>query len=186
MSGGIQDVRAEEITAINSQSAVRIKTAPGRGAYVKDIYVRTITMKTMKYVFWMTGSYNSHPDNGSDPRALPLIENINYRDWVAENVTQTARLEGIEGDPFKGICISNVTVELSDDPKKLQWNCTNIVGVSSNVIPKPCDLLPEKKSVDCPYPDDKLPIDDVQLKTCSFKGTHYWGKHNFSWMNFPN
>lgn len=173
MSGGIQDVRAEEITAINSQSAVRIKTAPGRGAYVKDIYVRTITMKTMKYVFWMTGSYNSHPDNGSDPRALPLIENINYRDWVAENVTQTARLEGIEGDPFKGICISNVTVELSDNPKKLQWNCTNIVGVSSNVIPKPCDLLPEKKSVDCPYPDDKLPIDDVQLKTCSFKGTHY-------------
>nr|ACL54166.1 unknown [Zea mays] len=35
MSGGIQDVRAEDITAINTESAVRIKTAVGRGAYVR-------------------------------------------------------------------------------------------------------------------------------------------------------
>jgi hypothetical protein len=26
--------------------------------------------------------------------------------------------------------------------KKLQWNCTDIEGVTSNVVPKPCELLP--------------------------------------------
>ncbi|KAJ4827197.1 hypothetical protein Tsubulata_016782 [Turnera subulata] len=36
MSGGIQDVRAEDITAINSESGIRIKTAVGRGRYVKE------------------------------------------------------------------------------------------------------------------------------------------------------
>ncbi|VVA11174.1 Hypothetical predicted protein, partial [Prunus dulcis] len=109
MSGGIRDVRAEDITALSTQSSVRIKTAQGRGGYVKDIFVRRMTLKTMKYVFWMTGSYGSHPDPGFDPKALPLIQNINYKQVEAENVTYSARLEGIPNDPFKGICISNLS-----------------------------------------------------------------------------
>ncbi|XP_030532904.2 probable polygalacturonase [Rhodamnia argentea] len=168
MSGGIQDVRAEDIMAINTQSGVRIKTAPGRGAYVKDIFAKGMTMKTMKYVFWMTGAYNSHPDPGYDPKALPVIQGINYRDIMASNVTYSARLEGIKGDPFTGICISNVHIELSEERKKLQWNCTDIAGATHNVTPVACHLLPEKEpAIDCPFPTDRLPIEDVQLKTCS-------------------
>ncbi|KAK3447145.1 hypothetical protein EUGRSUZ_A02742 [Eucalyptus grandis] len=167
MSGGIQDVRAETIVAINTQSGVRIKTAPGRGGYVKDIFVKGMIMKTMKYAFWMTGSYNSHPDTGYDPKALPVIQGINYRDMVAENVTYSAKLDGIKGDPFTGICISNVQIELSKNPKKLQWNCTDIEGVTSNVTPVACDLLPKKEpAIDCPFPTEKLPIEDVLFKMC--------------------
>ncbi|KAM1126837.1 hypothetical protein ACFX2B_041462 [Malus domestica] len=168
MSGGIRNVRAEDITAIDTQSSVRIKTAVGRGAYVKDIYVRRMTLKTMKYVFWMTGSYGSHPDPSFDPKALPEITNINYKQVVAENVTYSARLDGVPNDPFKGICISNVTITLTEKPKKLQWNCTNVEGITSNVTPKACDLLPEKKEVvDCAFPEDRLAIEDVELVTCS-------------------
>ncbi|XWS61225.1 hypothetical protein CRYUN_Cryun07bG0107500 [Craigia yunnanensis] len=169
MSGGIQDVRAEDITAINTQSGVRIKTAVGRGAYVKDIYVRRMTMNTIKYVFWMTGSYGSHPDPGFDPNAFPIIQGINYKDIVADNVTYSARLEGIEKDPFTDICISNVNIELTTKPKELQWNCTDVQGVTNRVIPDPCNLLPEKE-IDCPFPEDRLPIEDVKLKTCSVSG----------------
>lgn len=167
MSGGIKDVRAEDITAINTQSGVRIKTAVGRGAYVKEIYVRRMTMKTMKYVFWMTGDYGSHPDPGFDPKALPTVTGINYRDMVADNVTQSAKLDGIRNDPFTGICISNVTIKLTEKPKELQWNCTNIQGITSRVTPQACELLPKKEPTDCFFPDDKLPIDDVRLNTCS-------------------
>jgi len=168
MSGGIQDVRAEDITALNMQAGVRIKTAIGRGAYVKDIYVRRLTLKTAKYVFWMMGNYDKHPDNGLfDPKAIPEIHGINYRDVVAENVTYSARLIGISNDPFTGICISNATFTLTAKPKELQWNCTNIAGVTSNVTPKPCSLLPEIKGVNCHFPEDKLPIEHVQLKICS-------------------
>lgn len=167
MSGGIQDVRAEDITAINTQSAVRVKTAVGRGGYVKDIFVKGMTLNTMKYVFWMTGAYGSHPDPGFDPKALPTIAGINYRDVTAENVTYPGSLSGISGDPFKGICISNAQMTLIKKPKKVIWNCTDIEGVTSNVTPKACDLLPEKEKFDCPFPSDKLPIDNVQLKTCS-------------------
>ncbi|GAV76122.1 Glyco_hydro_28 domain-containing protein [Cephalotus follicularis] len=169
MSGGIEDVRAEDILAINSESGVRIKTAAGRGGYVKDIYVQGMTMKTMKWVFWMTGNYGDHPDNNYDPNALPVIKNINYRDMIAENVTMAARLEGIAGDPFTEICISNVTIGLSKKPQKLQWNCTDVAGISSDVTPTPCALLPDQgpEKTACNFPEEGLPIDDVKVQICS-------------------
>ena len=167
MSGGIQDLRAEDITAINSESGVRIKSAPGRGGYVKDIYVRRMTLYTMKYVFWMTGAYGDHPDEGYDPKALPEVKNINFRDINAENVTMAADLSGIKDDPYTGICISDAVINLSPKPKKVQWNCTDVSGITSNVGPPPCDLLPEKVlESGCDFPTDVLPIDKVQLQTC--------------------
>ncbi|KAF9589460.1 hypothetical protein IFM89_023875 [Coptis chinensis] len=38
MSGGVQDIRIEDTVVINTQSGIRIKTAIGRGGYVKDIF----------------------------------------------------------------------------------------------------------------------------------------------------
>ncbi|KAK7838389.1 putative polygalacturonase [Quercus suber] len=167
MSGGIQDVRAEDITAIDTESAVRVKTAVGRGGYVKDIYVRRMTLKNMKYAFWMAGNYKQHPDPNFDLKAIPEINGINYRDVVATNVTFAGRLDGITGDPFTGICISNVTMTMNLKENELPWNCTDIAGVTSKVTPKPCASLYEKQGVNCAFPTDKLPIEDVQLKTCS-------------------
>ncbi|KAM7268931.1 hypothetical protein ACFE04_011097 [Oxalis oulophora] len=165
MSGGIQNVRAEDITAINTQAGIRIKTAVGRGAYVKDIYAKRFTMKTMDYVFRVSGDYGDHPGNKFDPKAMPEVSNINFSDMVADNVTISGKMVGIDGNKFTGICISNVTINLSAKPKELQWNCTNIDGVTSKVTPKACDLLPEKEIV-CPYPTDKLPLESLELKTC--------------------
>lgn len=174
MSGGIEDVRAKDILAIDSESGVRIKTAVGRGGYVKDIYVKGMTMKTMKWAFWMTGNYGSHPDNKYDPNARPAIENINYRDMVAENVTMAGKLEGISGDPFTGICISNVTIELAPKPKKkmLDWNCTDISGISSGVVPRPCNLLPDQgpgNEAKCSFPTESLAIENVKVQMCAYK-----------------
>lgn len=171
MSGGIEDVRAEDITAINTESGVRIKTAVGRGGYVKDVYVKGMTMHTMKWVFWMTGNYGSHADNHYDPNALPVIQGINYRDMVAENVSMAARLEGISGDPFTGICISNVTIGLAKKAKKVPWTCADIEGVVSGVVPQPCGLLPDQgpeKVGMCTFPTENLAIDNVEIKKCSF------------------
>ncbi|KAL4592528.1 hypothetical protein LXL04_005526 [Taraxacum kok-saghyz] len=172
MSGGIQDVRAEDILAIDSESAVRIKTAVGRGGYVKDIYVKRFTMRTMKWVFWMTGNYKEHADDKWDRSAIPIIQNINYRDMVAENVTMAGRLEGISGDPFTGICISNVTIGMANAPKKYIWNCTNVDGISSGVTPQPCSALPVQGGKTCDYPPHKLPIEFVRLHSCFYRANY--------------
>ncbi|KAJ8900533.1 hypothetical protein K2173_025310 [Erythroxylum novogranatense] len=172
MSGGIEDVRAEDITAIHTESGVRIKTAVGRGGYVKDIYVRRMSMHTMKWAFWMTGNYGSHADKNYDPNALPVIQGINYRDMVAENVSIAARLEGISGDPFKEICISNVTIGMAAKAKKVPWTCTDVEGITSVVSPRACDLLPDQgpaKITACDFPTEDLPIESVKLQKCSYR-----------------
>ena len=176
ISGGIQNVRIEDLTGIFTESAIRIKTAPGRGAYVKDIFVRRVTLSTVpQYIFWISGAYKSHPDEGYDPNALTEINNINFRDVVAENVTRTTKFEGFPGHPFTGICISNTTIKTVVDSKKLQWNCTDVSGTVNKVAmlqyqsSNTCSVLTEKP-IDCAFPEDKLPIETVQLNTCSTKG----------------
>ncbi|XP_052207898.1 probable polygalacturonase [Diospyros lotus] len=127
MSGAIEDVRVQDISAINSQSGIRITTAVGTGAFVKSIHARRMAMHTMKYVFWMSGNYTSRPDSDYGPKALPVIQAINYRDMTAENVAIAADLRGIEGDAFTGICISNVSIiGISSSSKTMPWNCSNI------------------------------------------------------------
>ncbi|KAL1830042.1 hypothetical protein ACET3Z_008454 [Daucus carota] len=167
MSGGIEDVRVEDITAINTESAVRIKTAPGRGAYVKDIYVRGMTLNTMNWVFWITGNYGQHPDNKTDLNAIPVVENINYQNVVAKNVTIAARLDGIPGHQFKGICISNVSIEMAPSATPPIWNCTDeVAGMTTSVTPPPCPQLAAQGPPACKFVTDKLPIENVKLKMC--------------------
>ncbi|XP_051128176.1 probable polygalacturonase isoform X2 [Andrographis paniculata] len=179
MSGGIQDVRAQDITALNTESGVRIKTGVGRGGYVKDIYVKGMNLHTMKWVFWITGNYGSHADNHYDPNALPEIKGINYRDIMAENVSMAARLEGISGDPFTGICISNATIGMARKAKKYPWSCSEVEGISSGVVPTPCGLLAsqgeETQPTMCDLPSDTppTPIDSIQLQKCSYRTMNY-------------
>jgi hypothetical protein len=167
MSGGIRDVRAEDNTAINTESAVRVKSGVGRGGFVKDIFVRRLSLHTMKWVFWMTGNYGQHPDNSSNPSALPEVTDINYSDVFAENVTMAGRMEGIPNDPYTGICISNVTAKLAPDAKKLQWNCTDVKGVTSDVSPQPCPEL-GARGKPCAFPEGELAIGPAELPRCSY------------------
>ncbi|TVU48558.1 hypothetical protein EJB05_08199 [Eragrostis curvula] len=167
MSGGIRDVRAEDNTAINTESAVRVKSGVGRGGFVKDIFVRGLSLHTMKWVFWMTGNYGQHPDNSSNPSAMPEVTGINYSDVFAENVTMAGRMEGIPDDPYTGICISNVTAKLAPHAKKVQWDCTNVKGVTSDVSPEPCPEL-EGEGKPCAFPEDELAIGPAELPKCSY------------------
>ncbi|XP_019176202.1 PREDICTED: probable polygalacturonase [Ipomoea nil] len=142
MSGGIEDVRASDITALDTESGVRIKTALGRGGYVKNIYVKGLRAHTMKLLFQMTGKYGSHADKNFDPKAIPVVAGINFRDVVADNVTTAGTMEGIPGHPFTGICMANVTIGMAKNGKKQPpWVCANIQGVASGVVPPPCNLL---------------------------------------------
>ncbi|KAL9163255.1 hypothetical protein ABFS82_06G028800 [Erythranthe guttata] len=167
MSGGIQDVRADGVHAVNCKAAVRIETAPGRGGYVKEVYFRNVTLDAVKYAFWLTASNGPHPDEGFDRKALPEVKNITLMNVVGKNVSMVGNLAGIAGDPFIGICISNVTVEMAAE-KKLPWNCSDVSGISSGVSPKACDLLPEKRE-ECFYPPiwQMMQIDWIHFKTCS-------------------
>jgi len=176
MSGGIQDVRAEDIQAIDSEAGIRIKSAPGRGGFVRDIFVNRMTMVNMKWAFTMTGSYGSrpHPDDKYDPNALPVVERISYSNIVATNVSVAGKLEGIAKAPYKDICLSNVTITMAKS-KNDPWNCTYIQGFSNAVYPQPCSLLEERPAAGdalCPSPQELNTTEENSLQHCTYSSSH--------------
>ncbi|OVA16627.1 Glycoside hydrolase [Macleaya cordata] len=150
MSGGVSEVHAESLRFFNSNNGIRIKTAPGRGGYVRNIYISDLTMTDVKIAIRFTGQYGEHPDEFYDPKALPVIDKISIKDVTGENIRLAGLLEGIEGDNFLNICLSNITLSVTKDPP---WNCSYIQGYSNLVSPKICELLSEgiypEHSSDC-------------------------------------
>ncbi|EMS46495.1 hypothetical protein TRIUR3_34303 [Triticum urartu] len=107
----------------------------------------------MKRVFWMTGDYKSHPDDGYNKTAVPVVENISYQDVV--------------GAPFKGICMANVTTEMTKE-RKVSWNCADVEGVSAGVTPAPCAPLQGTHAGSCPFPTNTLAVDQIAVQQCSY------------------
>lgn len=141
MSGGVSNVHAQDIRFYDSYTAIRIKTSPGRGGYVRNIYVSNMTLTNVDIAIRFTGLYGDHPDDGYDPNALPVIEKITIEDVKGENVKKAGLIEGIEGDSFVDICLSNINLNVSSN---YPWNCSNVRGYSDTVLPEPCEPLTER------------------------------------------
>ncbi|KAL6968728.1 hypothetical protein U1Q18_034521 [Sarracenia purpurea var. burkii] len=143
MSGGISEVHAENLQFFNSNVGIRIKTSPGRGGYVRNIYVSDVIMDDVNIAVEFTGYYGEHPDDFYNPLALPIIEKITIKDVIGENVKVAGVLAGIDGDSFLSICLSNISLSIAANLSDSPWNCSHIQGYSDFVSPKTCMPLQE-------------------------------------------
>ncbi|XP_058100529.1 probable polygalacturonase isoform X2 [Magnolia sinica] len=156
MSGGISEVHVEGIQLFNSKNGIRVKTSPGRGGYIRNVYISDVTMTDVEVAIKFTGQYGQHPDDNYDPNALPIIKRITFKDITGKNIRFAGKLQGIEGDSFHNICLSNITLDVISDPP---WNCSYIRGYSRLVSPKSCEPLRKrlpKDSLAC-YSSSPLP-----------------------------
>lgn len=138
MSGGISEVQAEGIHVFNSLHGIRLRTSPGRGGYVRNIYISDVTMTDVKIAIKITGQYGEHPDDKYDEDALPIINSITIKDVVGVNIGIAGLLEGIRGDNFSTICLSNIFLNVTADTP---WQCSYIQGYSNLVSPESCEPL---------------------------------------------
>lgn len=141
MSGGVSDVRAENMQFFNSHTGIRIKTSPGRGGYVRNIYVSNLTLADVEIALRFTSQYGEHPDQSYDPMALPIIERITMKSVIGENIKFAGILEGLEGDNFVNICLANISLNVTSESP---WNCSYIQGYSDLVSPETCYSLRER------------------------------------------
>ncbi|XP_010241442.1 PREDICTED: probable polygalacturonase isoform X2 [Nelumbo nucifera] len=141
MSGGVSEVHAEGLQFFNSKTGIRIKTAPGRGGYVRNIYVSDVKLTDVKMAIRFTGQYGEHPDEFYDPNALPIINNVTFKDIRGDNISIAGLLEGVEGESFQNICLSNITLNVTSTSP---WKCSFIKGYSDLVYPETCEPLRER------------------------------------------
>ncbi|KAK6785788.1 hypothetical protein RDI58_014313 [Solanum bulbocastanum] len=140
MSGGISNVLVEHVYLHDSLLGIELKTARGRGGYIKDILVTDVVMANVQVGIEATGHCDSHPDEKFDPSALPVVSGITFEDIVGTNVSIAGNFTGLSESPFTSICLSNITFSISSNPFT-PWLCSDISGSSQNVSPEPCPEL---------------------------------------------
>ncbi|KAJ6289175.1 hypothetical protein OIU76_025057 [Salix suchowensis] len=139
MSGGIFNITIEDLHVWDSAAGVRIKTDNGRGGYIANITVINVTMERVKVPIRFSRGSNDHPDEGWDPKAVPVVKGISIRNVLSFNSTKAPVLEGIEDAPFGGICMKNVS--LRGVASSLSWHCEFVSGFTDEVFPTPCPQL---------------------------------------------
>ncbi|KDP27854.1 hypothetical protein JCGZ_18934 [Jatropha curcas] len=139
MSGGISNVHVEKVHLYNSFSGIEFRTTKGRGGYIKRIFISDIELENINLAFGAFGDHGLHPDDKFDPNALPVIDQITFRDVTGTNITTAGNFTGIQESPFTSICLFNVSLTVSASSNS--WVCSNIVGFSESVFPEPCPQL---------------------------------------------
>ncbi|XP_042055459.1 probable polygalacturonase [Salvia splendens] len=141
MSGGVSNITIENIYIWKSRRAVRIKTAPGRGGYVRGITYRNLTFDTCRVGIVIKTDYNEHPDMGYDPKAFPVLEDISYTSIHGESVRVPVRIQGTAEIPVKNIFFRDMSVGVAKK-KKHVFQCAYVEGcVVGTIFPAPCENL---------------------------------------------
>ncbi|CAD5324726.1 unnamed protein product [Arabidopsis thaliana] len=141
MSGGVSNITVENILIWSSRRGVRIKTAPGRGGYVRDITFRNVTLDELRVGIVIKTDYNEHPDGGFNPQAFPILENINYTGIYGQGVRVPVRIQGSKEIPVKNVTFRDMSVGITYKKKHI-FQCAYVEGrVIGTIFPAPCDNL---------------------------------------------
>ncbi|XVE53952.1 hypothetical protein DITRI_Ditri03aG0043500 [Diplodiscus trichospermus] len=141
MSGGVYNVTVENLLVWSSRRAVRIKTAAGRGGYVRHITYRNLTFDNARVGIVIKTDYNEHPDDNYDRKALPILEDISFTGIHGQEVRVPVRIHGSEDIPVRNITFRDMSVGLTYK-KKHVFQCAFVQGrVIGTIFPAPCENL---------------------------------------------
>lgn len=140
-SGGVENVLAEHITLYNVGVGIHIKTNVGRGGIIKNITVSNVYIENARKGIKIAGDVGDHPDDKFNPSALPVVKGITIKDVWGVKVLQAGLILGIKNSPFTGICLSNINLRGTTEPRSPPWKCSDVSGASHQVSPWPCSEL---------------------------------------------
>lgn len=141
MSGGVSNIRVENVHVWNSRRALRIKTTAGRGSYIRNITYHNITITNTRVGIVIMTYYNEHADDDFDRFAMPKIENITYDGIYGYNVRVPVKIHGSDDIRIVGVDFKNVYVQVQKKKEHL-FQCASVSGrVFGNVYPEPCKNL---------------------------------------------
>ncbi|CAL9111555.1 unnamed protein product [Musa textilis] len=141
MSGGVSNVTIENLIVWESRRGIRVKTAAGRGGYVRNIFYHNVTLDNVRVGIVIKTDYNEHPDDGFDPKAVPTVENITFSGIHGQGVRVPVRIHGSEEIFIKGVSFEDMSVGLSYK-KKHVFQCSFVEGrVMGSIFPAPCENL---------------------------------------------
>ncbi|XP_041991704.1 probable polygalacturonase isoform X1 [Salvia splendens] len=141
MSGGVTNVTVENLLVWNSKRGIRIKTSAGRGGFVQHITYQNLTLDNVRVGIVIKTDYNEHPDEGYNPNALPLIEDIRFDGIRGQGVRIPVRIYGSQEIPVRNVSFKDMLVGITYKKKRI-FQCSYVQGhVIGKIFPAPCENL---------------------------------------------
>ncbi|PKI77921.1 hypothetical protein CRG98_001713 [Punica granatum] len=141
VSGGVENVFAENINLYNTGIGIHIKTNIGRGGFIKNITVSDVYMENVRKGIKISGNVGDHPDEYYNRNALPYVKGITIKDVWGVKIQEAGLIQGLKNSPFTGICLSNVNLRGWPGRRRAKWTCEHVSGASFEVSPWPCSEL---------------------------------------------
>ncbi|GJP71493.1 hypothetical protein CLOP_g2324, partial [Closterium sp. NIES-67] len=139
MSGGVHALRCRHVSIAHSRAAFHLRTAPGRGGYIRDVLLEDVTMLNVTVALAFLPTCRSHPDDHFDPAALPRVSNISFASISGSLISEAGRLIGLAAAPFTDVSLSDVNLQLVEGGKG--FSCQHVDGHARNVSPAICPEL---------------------------------------------
>lgn len=141
VSGGIRRVYVLNTTIQKATIACYVKSTPGRGAYVQDIYVRDVVAEQVKECITVNANFKNPapkppPARPTDFRRLSF-ENVLCRSLPADS--RAINLAGRPGYPLRGVRLADVSV-LGEVRKALAIAYATDVSIAARVGATAFDL----------------------------------------------
>ncbi|MEI6587580.1 MAG: glycoside hydrolase family 28 protein [Candidatus Moraniibacteriota bacterium] len=110
MSGGIKNIYIQNCDFSDSGQGVRIKSMPGRGGYVENIWAKDLRMNNIENATLQFDMAYDSSTNAPTTTALPDIKNINISGIKTYgNVPKyLIKIDGLSEQPMGNISLSNI------------------------------------------------------------------------------
>ena len=115
-TGGVRNVRCENIEFEGTTSGIRLKAARDRGGLVEQLVYRNLTMKNVRYPILITSYYPKMPkqpwDDAEQPAGAttPFWRNVTIENLTATGAQTAMIFWGVPERPVSDISLKNVNV----------------------------------------------------------------------------
>lgn len=112
-SGSVRNVVASNITAVDTENGIRIKSRRGRGGVVEDLRFDNWTMRNVGTAIVVTNYYLMEGETRSAPEPVsartPVFRNIAISNVTIDGAKELIDVDGLPEMPIEGLHIDNVT-----------------------------------------------------------------------------
>ena len=125
MSRGVENVYVHDCCFFTTDVGVRVKSALGRGGYIKNIKINNITMCELSgdcITFSMGYDIKSHLDKADNITEyteddIPVIDGFEISNIICDSASRFLFIEGLDSSPVKNVAFSNCDIKADEEVK---------------------------------------------------------------------
>jgi polygalacturonase len=136
-SGNLINLFVKDCTFDGTTSAIRIKSARGRGGTIENVTYENITIKNSRYPIFISAYYPHEPEMPQEDMELlvgsnsPLYKNILLKNITVTNAQEAIIIWGLPESPIRDVLFDNIKISSVHGIKI--YNAANVKFINSSI-----------------------------------------------------